>query len=133
METAFVIYQILSSIRYCHKMRIIHRDIKPENIMIIRREANGFLIDFGTAKIFSEGNMQKGLVGSTYYIAPEVIKGNYDEACDIWSIGVIMYIMLTGNPPFYGDDDNSILLHVTSGKYDTTSISFKIYQTMPKI
>ena len=118
-------------------MRIIHRDIKPENIMIIRREPNGFLqvklIDFGTAKIFSEGNMQKGLVGSTYYIAPEVIKGNYDEACDIWSIGVIMYIMLTGNPPFYGDDDNSILLHVTSGKYDTTSISFKIYQTMPKI
>ena len=77
METAFVIYQILSAIRYCHKMRIIHRDIKPENIMIIRREANGFLqvklIDFGTAKFFSEGNMQKGLVGSTYYIAPEVI------------------------------------------------------------
>ena len=68
-------------------MRIIHRDIKPENIMIIRREANGFLhvklIDFGTAKIFSEGNMQKGLVGPTYYIAPEVIKGNYDETCDI--------------------------------------------------
>ena len=129
METAFVIYQILTAIRYCHKMRIIHRDIKPENIMIIRREENGFLqvklIDFGTAKIFSEGNKQKGLVGSTYYMAPEVIKGNYDEACDIWSIGVIMYLMLTGNPPFYGDDDKSILLHVTSGKYDTTSTCYQ--------
>jgi len=105
-------------------MRVIHRDIKPENIMIMGRENNGYLnvklIDFGTAKIFEIGNMQKGLVGSSYYIAPEVIRGKYDESCDIWSIGVIMYIMLTGVPPFYGNDDDSILRHVTEGKYDTT-------------
>ena len=123
-ETAFVIHQLLSAIRYCHKMRVIHRDIKPENIMIMGRENNGYLnvklIDFGTAKIFEIGNMQKGLVGSSYYIAPEVIRGKYDESCDIWSIGVIMYIMLTGVPPFYGNDDDSILRHVTEGKYDTT-------------
>jgi calcium-dependent protein kinase len=108
LETAFVIHQILGAIRYCHKMRVIHRDIKPENVMITERESNGYLhvklIDFGTAKIFSEGNMQRGLVGSSYYIAPEVIKGKYDESCDEWSIGVIMYIMLTGMPPFFGSD-----------------------------
>lgn len=123
-EAAFIIYQILSAIRYCHKMRVIHRDIKPENIMIMGRESNGGLnvklIDFGTAKIFSEGKSQKGLVGSSYYIAPEVIDGKYDEECDIWSIGVIMYIMLTGYPPFNGEDDDSILRSVKTGKYDTT-------------
>ena len=128
-ETAFVIYQLLSAIRYCHKMRVIHRDIKPENIMIVGRENNGCLhvklIDFGTAKIFEEGNMQKGLVGSSYYIAPEVIRRNYDESCDVWSIGVIMYIMLTGFPPFYGSDDESILNHVSTGKYDTTIESYQ--------
>jgi calcium-dependent protein kinase len=128
METAYVIKQILSAVRYCHKMRVIHRDIKPENIMIIRRELGNYLhiklIDFGTAKFFDEGNIQRGLVGSSYYIAPEVIKRKYDEKCDIWSIGVIMYIMLTGIPPFYGSDDESILLHVSIGKYDTTSDNY---------
>ena len=128
-ETAFIIHQLLSAIRYCHKMRVIHRDIKPENIMVMGKENNGYLhvklIDFGTAKIFEEGNMQKGLVGSSYYIAPEVIKGKYDQLCDIWSIGVIMYIMLTGSPPFYGGDDESILNHVSVGKYDTTSDSYQ--------
>ena len=129
METAFVIYQLLSAIRYCHKMRIIHRDIKPENIMIIRRELGKYLnvklIDFGTAKFFDEGNIQRGLVGSSYYIAPEVLNRKYDEKCDVWSIGVIMYIMLTGNPPFFGSDDESILLHVKVGKYDTTSDEYQ--------
>ena len=130
LETAFVIQQLLRAIRYCHKMRVIHRDIKPENIMIINRETNGFLhiklIDFGTAKIFSGGNnKQKGIVGTSYYIAPEVIKNNYDESCDLWSIGVIMYIMLIGNPPFFGDDDDSILLNVAIGKFDTTSEDFQ--------
>ena len=123
-ETAFIIYQILQAVRYCHKMRIVHRDIKPENIMIYEREKNGLLhiklIDFGTAKIFEAGNKQKALVGSSYYIAPEVLRGKYDEECDLWSIGVIMYIMLTGSPPFNGEDDDEILRAVSIGKYDTT-------------
>ena len=123
-ETSFILYQILQAVRYIHKMRIVHRDIKPENIMIMEREPSGLLhvklIDFGTAKLFIEGNKHKALVGSSYYIAPEVIKGKYDESCDIWSIGVIMYIMLIGTPPFNGDEDDDILKAVTNGKYDTT-------------
>ena len=128
-ETSFVIYQILQAVRYCHKMRVTHRDIKPENIMITSRESNGLLhvklIDFGTAKIFSVGGKQKALVGSSYYIAPEVLIGKYDEECDLWSVGVIMYIMLTGYPPFNGDDDDSILKSVKNGKYDTTSEAYQ--------
>ena len=110
-------------------MRVIHRDIKPENIMITGRENNGLLhvklIDFGTAKIFIEGNKQKALVGSSYYIAPEVIRGKYDEECDLWSVGVIMYILLTGTPPFNGEDDDSILNAVSKGKYDTNIEPYK--------
>ena len=128
IETSFIIYQILQAVRYCHKMRIVHRDIKPENIMIMGREKNGLLhvklIDFGTAKLFDVGNKQKALVGSSYYIAPEVLKGKYDEECDLWSIGVIMYIMLTGVPPFNGENDDDILREVSRGKYDTTLASY---------
>ena len=122
-ETSFILYQVLLAIRYCHKMRVVHRDIKPENILIVGKESSGLLrvklIDFGTAKIFSESK-NKALVGSSYYIAPEVIRGRYDEACDLWSIGVIMYIMLVGTPPFNGDDDDDILRSVSIGKYDTS-------------
>ena len=126
-ETSFILYQILQAVRYCHKMRIVHRDIKPENIMIYGRE-NGLLlvklIDFGTAKIFDVGNKQKALVGSSYYIAPEVIKGKYDEACDLWSVGVIMYLMLVGTPPFNGEEEDDILRSVESGSYNVTCPEF---------
>ena len=128
-QTAYILYQVLSAIRYCHKMRVIHEDIKPENIMIMNRDNNNYLniklIDFGISKIFKEGNMQKGIVGSAYYIAPEVINGKYDEQCDLWSIGVIMYIMLIGSPPFDGKDDDDILRHISSGKYSTSSKQYK--------
>ena len=127
-EASYIIYQVLSAIRYCHKMRVVHRDIKPENIMIMGRE-NGLLhvklIDFGTAKLFNERYKNKALVGSSYYIAPEVIKGKYDEACDLWSIGVIMYILLTGSPPFNGENEDEILKSVLIGKYDTNLDTYK--------
>ncbi len=56
--------------------------------------------------------------GTPYYIAPEVISGDYDESCDIWAAGVILYIMMCGYPPFYGESDNDILMCVRQGKYD---------------
>ena len=130
-EVSYVLYQILLAIRYCHKMRIVHRDIKPENILIVGKEPDGLLnvklIDFGTAKIFNEFSKNKALVGSSYYIAPEVIRGKYDEACDLWSIGVIMYLMLVGTPPFNGEEDDDILRAVTIGKYET---SYPQYQNL---
>ena len=127
-QTAFIINQILKAICYCHRNQIIHRDIKPENIMITKREKNGCLqvklIDFGTAKIFEKGQSENRYVGSSYYMAPEVLKRKYDEKCDLWSIGVILYILLTGRPPFDGNDDEEILKNVEIGVYDKTSYPF---------
>ena len=124
-QSAFIINQLLKAIAYCHKNNIIHRDIKPENIMITNREKNGCLqvklIDFGTAKIFEKGHQENKYVGSSYYMAPEIIKRKYDEKCDLWSIGVILYILLTGRPPFDGNDDDEILENVKKGVYDNSS------------
>ena len=126
--SAYVMFQILSAINYCHKMKIIHRDLKPENILIIERDSNGFprikIADFGTSKIVEKGHVQRKLVGSSYYIAPEVLKKHYDEKCDLWSCGVIMYILLSGRPPFGGDNDKEIMEKVIVGKYDLETSPF---------
>ena len=120
--SAFVMYQIFSAINYCHSMKIMHRDLKPENILIMDRNRNGFprikICDFGTSLMVEKGGIQKKIVGSSYYIAPEVLKNNYNEKCDIWSCGVILYILLSGKPPFNGDDDNEVMANVTTGQYD---------------
>ena len=135
-QTAFIINQILKAISYCHRNQIIHRDIKPENIMITKREKNGCLqvklIDFGTAKIFEKGQSENRYVGSSYYMAPEVLKRKYDEKCDLWSIGVIFYILLIGRPPFDGNDDEEILKNVEKGVYDKTSYPFPSLSALAK-
>ena len=127
-QSAFIMNQIFKAITYCHSLNIIHRDLKPENIMITDREKNGCLqvkiIDFGTAKISEKGQSENRYVGSSYYMAPEVIKRKYNEKCDLWSCGVIMYILLSGRPPFDGNDDNEILENVKIGEYDMKSYPF---------
>ncbi len=127
-KASFIMNQIFKAITYCHSQNIIHRDLKPENIMITEREKNGCLqvkiIDFGTAKISDKGEVENRYVGSSYYMAPEVIKRKYNEKCDLWSCGVIMYILLSGKPPFDGDDDNEILENVKIGKYDLNGHPF---------
>ena len=135
-QAAFIINQILKAIAYCHKMNIIHRDLKPENIMITNREKNGCLqvkiIDFGTAKIFEKGQQENKYVGSSYYMAPEILNRNYDEKCDLWSIGVILYILLTGRPPFDGNDDEEILQNVKKGVYDKWAYPYPILSNQAK-
>ena len=126
--SAYVMFQIFSAINYCHNMNIIHRDLKPENILIVDRNNNGFprikICDFGTSLMVEKGGVQKKLVGSSFYIAPEVLKKNYNQKCDIWSCGVILYILLSGRPPFIGEDDNEIMANVLTGKYDLNSKPF---------
>jgi calcium-dependent protein kinase len=126
--SAYVMFQILSAINYCHNMKIIHRDLKPENILITERDKNNYpfikICDFGTSKMFEKGAIQKKLVGSSYYIAPEVLKKRYDEKCDVWSCGVILYILLSARPPFSGDSDKEIMENVALGKYDLNSSPF---------
>lgn len=99
---------------YWQKMNIVHRDIKPENILLDHPEksntnlANIKVIDFGTAVKLENGANLTQVIGTPYYMAPEVLKKNYGKECDVWSVGVILYIMLSGYPPFGGDDEREI-------------------------
>ena len=107
-----VMKQVLSAVYYLHSNNIVHRDLKPENIMLTQKPKNGNyqikLIDFGTAKIFKPGKKMNKFIGTSYYIAPEVLKERYDEKCDVWSCGVILYILLCGYPPFNGNTNVDI-------------------------
>ena len=120
IQCAYIMYQILSAINYCHKMKIIHRDLKPENILI-KKDEDGFyrvkICDFGTSRAFKIGDIQSKIVGSAYYIAPEVLQKKYNSKCDLWSCGVIMFVLLTKKPPFTGKNEISIMKNVVIGKY----------------
>ena len=111
--------QLLSAIAYCHANNIVHRDLKPENLLLEKDSPDALLkiIDFGTSKIFDSGNKMTQKYGTAYYIAPEVLRREYNEKCDIWSCGVILYILVSGKPPFYGRSDKEILERVQRGVY----------------
>jgi len=115
---------------YLHRQGFIHRDLKPENIIFETKDLHSKIkvIDFGTSCAYEKGNKLKKKLGTPYYIAPEVLKRNYDEKCDVWSSGVIMYILLCGYPPFNGPNDKTIFQKVLEGKFafpeeDWSSIS----------
>ena len=113
-KVAIVINKVLNAIAYCHSRGITHRDIKPENILFETNEQNSEikLIDFGLSRKYSVDQKMHTILGTPYYIAPEVLKGNYDEKCDIWSIGALTYIMLSGEPPFKGKSNNEIFMKI---------------------
>jgi calcium-dependent protein kinase len=122
-DAAIILDQLLSAVCYLHSKGIVHRDLKPENILMETRRAGDMtikLIDFGAAN-YLQGNEYLTLsIGTPYYIAPEVIAKQYNEKCDIWSLGVILYILLAGVPPFHGgtlDDDRIIIQSITKGEY----------------
>ena len=117
-EAAHIFKQLMSAIAYCHTNNICHRDLKPENILYTSNSEKSLIkvIDFGLSA-FSHGDFMKIRVGTAYYIAPEVIKGKYNEKCDIWSAGVILYILLSGSPPFNGPNDNEIYAKISRMKY----------------
>ena len=114
-DCANIMKSLLSAVNYLHGKNIVHRDLKPENIMLTKnlqkmknKKYEIKLIDFGTAKQFEPHQKLNKFVGTSYYIAPEVLKENYNEKCDIWSCGVILYILLCGYPPFNGNSNVDI-------------------------
>ena len=109
-KAARILEQLLSAVSYCHSLSIVHRDLKPENIMVEDRAGEAFvtLIDFDSATFFAVSHEVHGAYGTVFYMAPEVIQGDYTEKCDVWSIGVIMYVLLSGRPPFWGYTDRVI-------------------------
>ena len=136
--TANIMYQIFNAVNYCHKTKkVIHRDLKPENILIesidqVTGYYNIKIIDFGTAKIYEHNRTENKIVGSTYYIAPEVLNQNYNEKCDIWSCGVILYMLLSGKLPFNGETSLQILQKIKTGKYDLSRKPFDTITTEAK-
>lgn len=113
-DAAVVMRQIFSAVAYCHGQNIVHRDLKPENLLLESAGGSSIIkvIDFGTSQSFSPDMKMKQRFGTPYYIAPEVLKGSYDAKCDMWSCGVILYILISGKPPFDGTNDKEILKSV---------------------
>ncbi|CAL8471619.1 g11161 [Coccomyxa elongata] len=102
---------ILEVIRHCHSQGVVNRDLKPENLLLKKKYnsqevsctmENLRCVDFGSASQLEAGKTLRDMVGSSFYIAPEVLRGKYGFAADVWSAGVIVYIMLSGLPPFWG-------------------------------
>lgn len=104
LDSAKITKQLLGTIKYLNSLNVCHRDIKPENILINTKSLHVKLIDFGLSCYFSDFSQLITKVGTPYYVSPEVLKGSYNKQCDVWSIGVISYILLTGCPPFQGEN-----------------------------
>lgn len=118
-DAAVLMKQVLSCVNYCHKNHLVHRDLKPENIMLeSNKEFDQIkIIDFGTSLVFDENKPLEEKLGTPYYIAPEVLAKKYGPKCDVWSCGVITYILLSGTPPFNGSSDQEIMKKVRSGQF----------------
>ncbi|KAH7649150.1 calmodulin-domain kinase 1 [Cryptosporidium bovis] len=119
VDAAVIIKQVLSGVTYLHKNNIVHRDLKPENLLLESKDKDAMIkiVDFGLSAVFEHQKKMKERLGTAYYIAPEVLRKKYDEKCDVWSIGVILFILLSGYPPFGGQTDQEILRKVEKGKY----------------
>ena len=117
-DVARVIHQVLSAVSYMHSLDITHMDIKPENILLETTTGDSpvKIIDFGLSRRHCgivEWPVSSDVVGSPYYIAPEVLA----RSCDLWSVGVIVYILLAGYPPFNGSSNDEVHDAVRSGRY----------------
>lgn len=118
-NAASVMRTILSVVNHCHEMGVIHRDIKPENFLWADASYTRLMaIDFGLSAFFKPGKFFKDLVGSKYYVAPEVLRRSYTQQADIWSCGVLMYMMFTGLPPFLGDTLHDVFDNILKGEID---------------
>lgn len=116
---ATIMGELMSAVTHCHAKGIVHRDLKPENILFETKAANAHVrvIDFGISRKMLSSSPLRRKYGTPYYIAPEVLKGDYDEKCDVWSCGVILFVLLSGEPPFNGVNSRAILQRVASGNF----------------
>jgi calcium-dependent protein kinase len=117
-QVSKLIFQVLSAISYCHEEKhVIHRDLKPENILIEGNSINIKLADFGSACYLDPGQKLQKALGTPYYIAPEVLSGDYNEKCDVWSCGIILFMLLTGKPPYQGRNQKEILKNIKESPF----------------
>jgi calcium-dependent protein kinase len=120
-EAAVTVQQILRAVFYLHQQSICHRDLKPENFLFLTKDSLDKsvlkIIDFGLSCRFTPAQAMRTRAGTPFYVSPQVLSGKYDQSCDLWSVGVIMYILLCGYPPFYGRNDQEVLTKVRKGTY----------------
>ncbi|XP_049384069.1 CDPK-related protein kinase-like [Solanum stenotomum] len=105
-----VLTQILKVVAFCHLQGVVHRDLKPENFLFMSKDENAQLkaIDFGLSDFVKPDERLNDIVGSAYYVAPEVLHRSYSTEADVWSIGVISYILLCGSRPFWARTESGI-------------------------
>jgi len=121
-QAAGLVKQMVLGVNHMHSHHVCHRDIKPENFLLSEKtdieKSIIKMVDFGMSKRYTPGQPMSTKVCTVYYVAPEVLKGEYDELCDVWSIGVTLFILLVGSPPFASDaGDNATLKLVRKGQY----------------
>jgi len=129
VQAAGIMQQIVRAIFYMHENHICHRDLKPENFLFLAKtqleKTLLKIIDFGLSCKFEMGQVLNTKAGTPYYVAPQVLAGKYDHMSDLWSCGVIMYVMLCGYPPFYGDTDAEVLSKVRLGNFSFNAADWK--------
>uniref|UniRef100_A0A5B6YK86 non-specific serine/threonine protein kinase n=1 Tax=Davidia involucrata TaxID=16924 RepID=A0A5B6YK86_DAVIN len=114
---------IVGVVEACHSLGVMHRDLKPENFLFVDQKEEALLktIDFGLSIFFKPGEKFNDVVGSPYYVAPEVLRKRYGPEADVWSAGVILYILLSGVPPFWAETEQGIFEQVLHGDLDFSS------------
>ena len=118
-EVKKIFFQILLAVAYLHDIGVCHRDIKPDNFIFAKKGDQSIIkmIDFGLSKQYRKNELTT-LVGTPYYVAPELFKESYSYKCDLWSIGVMLFVMLSGKPPFYDKTDNAIFKKILKCDYN---------------
>ncbi|XP_048590454.1 rootletin-like isoform X2 [Nematostella vectensis] len=133
-EAAYYMHQLLQGIEHVHKKNVLHLDLKPENIVCVSKDSWDIkLIDFGLAQEYKEGFKMTALKGTPEFMAPEA--ANFEpisKATDMWSVGVIAYILLSGLSPFMGDDNNETLSNVNMCEWDFDDESFDVISDQAK-
>mmetsp|Transcript_64545 Transcript_64545/g.163579 ORF Transcript_64545/g.163579 Transcript_64545/m.163579 type:complete len:505 (+) Transcript_64545:102-1616(+) len=129
VQAAVLMQQIVRALYYMHENHVCHRDLKPENFLFMTKEPIEKnlikIIDFGLSCTFEPGKVLTTKAGTPYYVAPQVLAGKYDQLSDMWSIGVIMYVMLCGYPPFFGETDAEVLSKVRLGNFAFNAADWK--------
>uniref|UniRef100_A0A7C9E7N8 non-specific serine/threonine protein kinase n=1 Tax=Opuntia streptacantha TaxID=393608 RepID=A0A7C9E7N8_OPUST len=125
---------IVGVVETCHSLGVMHRDLKPENFLLVNKDDDFSLkaIDFGLSVFFKPGQTFTEVVGSPYYVAPEVLMKHYGPEADVWTAGVILYILLSGVPPFWAETQQGIFDAVLKGHIDFESDPWPIISDSAK-